>query len=193
MSVVVNINKLMLGMTLSVIYVLLQVLSSRKVSSEKNLILKHPNLSISPLKQFPSNRKSLSDKDLILKPPSPRISPHKHVLSNKKTLSEKDSTLKHQSLSISPLKHVQSGRKPSSEKESTLKHPIASVSPLKNKNVIDSPRLLLSKPISKELKQSTEGTIPSRLIKVPLSFKTWSDAKILWDSLPSTVHDLGKV
>lgn len=188
MSVVVNINKLMLGMTL-VIYVLLQVLSSRKVSSEKNLILKHPNLSISPLKQFPSNRKSLSDKDLILKPPSLRISPHKHVLSNKKTLSEKDSTLKHQSLSISPLKHVQSGRKPSSEKESTLKHPIASVSPLKNKNVIDSPRLLLSKPISKEL----FSTIPSRLIKVPLSFKTWSDAKILWDSLPSTVHDLGKV
>lgn len=156
------------------------------------MILKHPNACISsPHKQFPSSRKSLLEKDFALKPPSPRT-PHKPVPSIKNASSDKDLILKHSSYRISPLEHIQPERKSLSEKETTPKHHSAIVSPLTNKNVIDSPRIL-SKPMTKDLKQSTEGTIPCRLVKVSLCFKTWSDAKMLWDSLPSTIHDLGKV
>lgn len=104
---------------------------------------------------------------------------------------------------------IGSARKDSSfEKDLTLKHPSLSISPLKSKNVIVSPKLV-SKAIRKDVKSSIDGAIPSHiredikssidgaitshLVKVPLSFKTWSDSKILWDSLPTTVHDVGKV
>ncbi|THG14470.1 uncharacterized protein LOC114272457 [Camellia sinensis] len=86
---------------------------------------------------------------------------------------------------------VHSIRKVSSEKNSALKHPNLSISPLKNKNQNVSQKLI-TKPLGKDLKSSSDGALPGRLFKVPLSFKTWSDQKVLWDSLPHTIHDLGK-
>ncbi|XP_011086847.1 uncharacterized protein LOC105168452 [Sesamum indicum] len=67
----------------------------------------------------------------------------------------------------------------------------SSISPLTSKNVIVSPNHL-SKPIIKNLKSSDDGIFPSHFNKVALSAKNWSDSKILWNSLPSTICDLGK-
>ncbi|KAL0464356.1 UNVERIFIED_CONTAM: hypothetical protein Slati_0323200 [Sesamum latifolium] len=67
----------------------------------------------------------------------------------------------------------------------------SSISPLTSKNVIVSPNHL-SKPIIKNLKSSDDGIFPSHFNKVALSAKNWSDSKILWSSLPSTICDLGK-
>ncbi|XP_059651767.1 uncharacterized protein LOC132299267 [Cornus florida] len=125
-------------------------LGKKKVSPEKGLTLKHPNLSISPLK------------------------------SKNSTESHK---LKHPSLIISPLKNKNSAE------SNKLKHPSLLISPLKNKNTTESHKLI-SKPLKKD--SSLDGAIPSRLNKVPLSFKTWSDRKISWDLLPPTIQDLGK-
>ncbi|KAK4410994.1 hypothetical protein Sango_0172400 [Sesamum angolense] len=67
----------------------------------------------------------------------------------------------------------------------------SSISPLTSKNIIVSPNHL-SKPIIKNLKSSDDGIFPSHFNKVALSAKNWSDSKILWSSLPSTICDLGK-
>ncbi|KAL0397496.1 UNVERIFIED_CONTAM: hypothetical protein Scaly_0198000 [Sesamum calycinum] len=67
----------------------------------------------------------------------------------------------------------------------------SSISPLTSKNIIVSPNHL-SKPIVKNLKSSDDGIFPSHFNKVALSAKNWSDSKILWSSLPSTICDLGK-
>ncbi|KAL0379956.1 UNVERIFIED_CONTAM: hypothetical protein Sangu_0059900 [Sesamum angustifolium] len=67
----------------------------------------------------------------------------------------------------------------------------SSISPLTSKNIIVSPNHL-SKPIIKNLKSSDDGIFPSHFNKVALSAKNWSDSKILWSSLPSTIYDLGK-
>ncbi|KAA8515739.1 hypothetical protein F0562_018650 [Nyssa sinensis] len=86
---------------------------------------------------------------------------------------------------------VLSGKKASSKKDLTLNHPSLSISPLKNKNRTGSQKLI-SKPLKKDLKSSFDGSNSSCLIKLPLSFKAWSDQKISWDSLPTPVKDLGK-
>ncbi|KAK4414387.1 hypothetical protein Salat_2851700 [Sesamum alatum] len=67
----------------------------------------------------------------------------------------------------------------------------SSISPLTSKNVIVSPNHL-SKPIIKNLKSSDDGIFPNHFHKVALSAKNWSDSKILWNSLPSGICDLGK-
>ncbi|KAL0429344.1 UNVERIFIED_CONTAM: hypothetical protein Sradi_0560400 [Sesamum radiatum] len=67
----------------------------------------------------------------------------------------------------------------------------SSISPLTSKNIIVSPNHL-SKPIIKNLKSSDDGIFPSHFNKVALSAKNWSNSKILWSSLPSTICDLGK-
>ncbi|CAK9177441.1 unnamed protein product [Ilex paraguariensis] len=86
---------------------------------------------------------------------------------------------------------VLSNKKASSEKNSSPEHPSCGFSPLKNKNVI-VPQKLLIKPVKKDLKSSVDAAIPSNLIKVPINSRTWSDLKISWDSLPTTMRELGK-
>lgn len=168
-----------------------QVIPHRKSVSERDLTVKPPSPRISPLKQVLPNRKSLSDKNTF-RPPSPRNSPRQHGLTNKNGASERDSASKHSSSNLSQSKHVPPSTNQLSEKKSTHKPLNIGVSPLQNKNVNDSPSPV-SKPIRKDIKQSTDGTNLGHLFKVPLSLKTLSDAKILWGSLPSTIHDLGKV
>ncbi|XP_017227456.1 uncharacterized protein LOC108203186 [Daucus carota subsp. sativus] len=167
-----------------------QVIPHRKSVSERDLTVKPPSPRISPLKQVLPNRKSLSDKNTF-RPPSPRNSPRQHGLTNKNGASERDSASKHSSSNLSQSKHVPPSTNQLSEKKSTHKPLNIGVSPLQNKNVNDSPSPV-SKPIRKDIKQSTDGTNLGHLFKVPLSLKTLSDAKILWGSLPSTIHDLGK-
>ncbi|KAL8155254.1 uncharacterized protein LOC141663610 [Apium graveolens] len=168
-----------------------QVVPHRKSFTERDLTVKPPSPRISPLKQVLPNRKSLSDKDSTLRPPSPRISPTQHGLSNKNGASERDLASKHSSSNLSQFKHVPPSINQLSEKKSTLKPLNMGVSPLQNKNANDSPSPV-SKAIRKVLKQSTDGTNLGHLFKVPLSLRTWSDAKISRGSLPSTVNDLGK-
>ncbi|KAI3444918.1 hypothetical protein Pfo_001583 [Paulownia fortunei] len=67
----------------------------------------------------------------------------------------------------------------------------SSISPLKSKNVIISPKHM-TKPTMKNLKSSDDVIFPSHFNKVTVSSKNWSDSKILWNSLPSTISDLGK-
>ncbi|XP_049368852.1 uncharacterized protein LOC125833711 isoform X2 [Solanum verrucosum] len=80
-------------------------------------------------------------------------------------------------------------KKPSLDKVSTPRHSTASISPLTSRNNIVSPRSI-SKPTRKDLSQ--DETLPCNLTKVAHSFKNWSDSRISWSSLPSTVRDLGK-
>ncbi|XP_075647052.1 uncharacterized protein LOC142617962 [Castanea sativa] len=75
--------------------------------------------------------------------------------------------------------------------EKPTKPPSLSVSPLQNKNDIFSPKPR-SKTSKKDSKSSSGGTIPIHLLNVPLNFKTWSDQRILWNALPSTINNLGK-
>ncbi|XP_009620869.1 uncharacterized protein [Nicotiana tomentosiformis] len=82
-------------------------------------------------------------------------------------------------------------KKPSFDKVSTPRHSTASISPLTNKNIIVSPRSI-TKPTRKDLELLQDETLPYNLTKVALSFKNWSDSRISWSSLPSTVRDLGK-
>lgn len=82
--------------------------------------------------------------------------------------------------------------KKASKNDPTMKRPSLSISPLKNKNDIVSPKSK-SKASKEDLKSLSGAAIVSRLIKVPLNFKTRSDQMILWNALPSTIHDLGKV
>ncbi|PON49651.1 hypothetical protein PanWU01x14_228840 [Parasponia andersonii] len=76
-------------------------------------------------------------------------------------------------------------------KTSSLKRPNLSISPLKNKNDSLSP-LLTKKSSKKELKSLREGPAPIRLVKVPLTNRTWSEQRISWDVLPQTITELGK-
>jgi hypothetical protein len=82
--------------------------------------------------------------------------------------------------------------KKASKSDLPMKRPSLSISPLKNKNDIVSPKSK-SKNSKEDLKSLSRASIPSRLIKVPLNFKTRSDQMILWNTLPSTIRDLGKV
>ncbi|PSS26435.1 Serine/threonine-protein kinase [Actinidia chinensis var. chinensis] len=86
---------------------------------------------------------------------------------------------------------VHSSRRASSGKGSATKCPNLSISPLKSKNENVSHNLV-SRPLGKDLKSSSDATLPSHLSKVPLSFKTWADRKVSWELLPHTIHDLGK-
>lgn len=90
------------------------------------------------------------------------------------------------------LLQVVSDKKVFTKNDSHLKHPSMSVSPLKNKNETISPKPT-NKSSKKELKSLPEGALSNHLIRVPLSFKTWSDQKIPWNALPSIISDLGKV
>lgn len=82
--------------------------------------------------------------------------------------------------------------KKASKNDLPMKRPSLSISPLKNKNDIVSPKSK-SKNSKEDLKSLSRASIPSRVIKVPLNFKTRSDQMILWNALPSTIRDLGKV
>ncbi|GAV69114.1 DUF936 domain-containing protein [Cephalotus follicularis] len=82
-----------------------------------------------------------------------------------------------------------SDKKAPPKNNSLIKRPSFSISPLKND--IFSPKSA-SNSLKQELKTSSEGIIPSRLIKVQFDTKTWSDQKISWNSLPPTIDDLGK-
>lgn len=83
-------------------------------------------------------------------------------------------------------------KKASSKNDSPLKSPSLSMSPVKNKINIVSPKSK-SRTLKKDPKSLSEGTIPSHLIKVPLNSKMWSDQRIVWNALPSAIHDIGKV
>lgn len=76
--------------------------------------------------------------------------------------------------------------------DSSLKHKLFNISPAKSRNVVLSPKLM-GRTLTKDRKSSSEDIIPGNLIRLPLSFKSWSYQNTLWDSLPRTIHDLGKV
>ena len=65
------------------------------------------------------------------------------------------------------------------------------VSPLKSKNIIVSPNLLI-KPV-KSMKLSNDTSFPVDFNKVVLGSQKRSELRILWDALPPTICDLGKV
>ncbi|KAF3452656.1 hypothetical protein FNV43_RR03089 [Rhamnella rubrinervis] len=88
-------------------------------------------------------------------------------------------------------KQVTADKKTSREHDSSVKCPSLSNLPLKTKNEI-FPTMTTNKTPKKDLKSSLEVTIPNRLIKVPLCFKTWSEQKISWDVMPAAINDLGK-
>lgn len=75
--------------------------------------------------------------------------------------------------------------------DSSLKHKLFNISPAKSRNVVLSPKLM-GRTLTKDRKSSSEDIIPGNLIRLPLSFKSWSYQNTLWDSLPRTIHDLGK-
>ncbi|KAL3537272.1 hypothetical protein ACH5RR_000638 [Cinchona calisaya] len=103
---------------------------------------------------------------------------HKGVVSISKSKSNQDS---------SELDSVLASEK-SASKDSASKH--SSVSPLKSKNEIVSSKFL-SKPIG-NMKPPKNETLPTHLKKVDLSFRNWSDSKILSNLVPPTIHKLGK-
>lgn len=82
--------------------------------------------------------------------------------------------------------------KKASKNEKPTKPPSLSVSPLQNKNDIFSPKSK-SKTSKNDSKSSSGGTVPIHLLNVPLNFNTWSDQRILWNALPSSINNLGKV
>ncbi|PWA98176.1 hypothetical protein CTI12_AA021460 [Artemisia annua] len=87
---------------------------------------------------------------------------------------------------------VRSVKKASSVKDFVLNPPNLNLAPLRNKNVIVSEKLI-SKPIKKDLKTSFDSIpVPSHLIEVPISARTWPDSKISWDSVSPTIRELGK-
>ncbi|KAL6964842.1 hypothetical protein U1Q18_035897 [Sarracenia purpurea var. burkii] len=86
---------------------------------------------------------------------------------------------------------VHSGRKSASGKDSAMKSANLNISPLKNKNENVSQKLI-GKTSRKNSKTFSDGTFPSNLVKLPLSFNTWSARKVSWDLLPHNIHDLGK-
>ncbi|GAU39493.1 hypothetical protein TSUD_279140 [Trifolium subterraneum] len=81
---------------------------------------------------------------------------------------------------------------------SPLKSPTTSiVSPLKNKDENLCPKMTGTPP----RKSATtipmspcvdNGFVPSKLVKVPLNFKTWHDKSGSWDNLPPPICNLGK-
>ncbi|VFR02400.1 unnamed protein product [Cuscuta campestris] len=72
------------------------------------------------------------------------------------------------------------------DKELAPRHSRMDASPLQNKNTVVPPKLV-SKPGKKD-----DETLPNPLTKVDVTFKSSSDSKILWNSLPSTLRNLGK-
>lgn len=117
----------------------------------------------------------------------------------KKPSLDKVSTPRHSTASISPLTSRNNIVSPRSVSKPTRKDVELIVSPRsvskptrKNLELIVSPRAV-SKSARKDLELSQDKTLPCNLTKVALSFKNWSDSRISWSSLPSTVRDLGKV
>ncbi|VFQ75877.1 unnamed protein product [Cuscuta campestris] len=98
-----------------------------------------------------------------------------------KSMSEKSHSLKGASTDS-----VCSQKKVHLEKELTPRHSRMDASPLQNKNTVVPPKLV-SKPSKKD-----DETLPNPLMKVDVKFKSSSDSKILWNSLPSTLRNLGK-
>ncbi|TMW85766.1 hypothetical protein EJD97_022566 [Solanum chilense] len=116
----------------------------------------------------------------------------------KKPSLDKVSTPRHSTVSISPLTSRNNIVSPRSVSKLTRKDVELIVSPRsvskptrKNLELIVSPRAV-SKPARKDLELSQDKTLPCNLTKVALSFNNWSDSRISWSSLPSTVRDLGK-
>jgi len=88
------------------------------------------------------------------------------------------------------------------DSHSPLKSATSIVSPLKNKNENLSPKTTVTPPrksattISIPIPKSpcaSNGSVPSKLVKVPLKFKTWYDKSGSWDNLPPPICNLGKV
>ncbi|KAM3357802.1 hypothetical protein P3S68_020733 [Capsicum galapagoense] len=131
----------------------------------------------------------------------------------KKPSLDKVSTPRRSTASISPLKSKNNIVSPRSVGKPTRKD-LELVSPRsvskptrKDLELIVSPRSVgkptrkdlelvsprsVGKPTRKDLELTQDETLPSNLTKVALSFKNWSDSRISWSSLPSTVGDLGK-
>ncbi|XP_059311987.1 uncharacterized protein LOC132063459 [Lycium ferocissimum] len=120
------------------------------------------------------------------------------IPSVKKPSLDKVSTPRLSTASISPLTSKNNIVSPRSVGKPTRKDLELIVSPRsvgkptrKDLDLIASPRTV-SKPTRKDLELSQDETLPCNLTKVALSFKNWSDSRISWSSLPSTVRDLGK-
>ncbi|XP_075474697.1 uncharacterized protein LOC142505549 [Primulina tabacum] len=100
--------------------------------------------------------------------------------------------------SISPLRAKNVIRSPNLLTKNTKKLSLedlqkgSSISPLKNKNIVVSPKLPPIRNNTKSVKSSDSGSFPSLLNKVVLSSNKWSDSRIFWDLLPSSIHGLGK-
>ncbi|CAJ2659022.1 unnamed protein product [Trifolium pratense] len=81
---------------------------------------------------------------------------------------------------------------------SPLKSPTTSIiSPLKNKDENLCPKMTGTPPRKSTIitpKSPCVGndTVPSKLVKVPLNFKTWYDKSGSWDNLPPPICNLGK-
>ncbi|KDP20372.1 hypothetical protein JCGZ_05255 [Jatropha curcas] len=100
----------------------------------------------------------------------------------------------HTNLSLkSSNSNVHLDKKASPKNDSTLKRPTLCVSPLKSKNQQSSPKVP-AKPLKNDFKSAADRTIPSCLVKVPTSSKTWSEQeqRISWNVLPPTIQNLGK-
>lgn len=59
--------------------------------------------------------------------------------------------------------------------------------------MIASPKSLGKPPIKDSKSANSCDATPAHLKKVGLSFRNWSDSKILWNSLPPAICNLGKV
>lgn len=59
--------------------------------------------------------------------------------------------------------------------------------------MIASPKSLGKPPIKDSKSANSCNATPAHLKKVGLSFRNWSDSKILWNSLPPAICNLGKV
>ncbi|XP_073158114.1 uncharacterized protein [Henckelia pumila] len=118
---------------------------------------------------------------------APKVKPKDHVVCSDSKVSS-NSPLRAKNVICSPNRLTKNTNKLSfedSQKDS-------SISPLKNKNTVVSPKLLTARNNTKSVKASDCDSFPSLLNKVVLNSNKWSDSRAFWDSLPSTIHVLGK-
>ncbi|XP_043690947.1 uncharacterized protein LOC122641724 [Telopea speciosissima] len=94
------------------------------------------------------------------------------------------------SSSFSDTASVLSDKKASSRSDSAPKHRCLNNSPPSNKSNGLSPKIP-KRPLKRDIKPK-EGNSPCHLVKVPVSSKKISDQSLSWESLPSSIHALGK-
>ncbi|GJX30972.1 RNA-directed DNA polymerase, eukaryota, reverse transcriptase zinc-binding domain protein [Tanacetum coccineum] len=130
-----------------------------------------------------------SVKDFVLKPPNVK---HLRSGSNVTKVVEPSSPLCSTPYDLSMRFQLRSVKKASSVKDFVLNPPNLNLAPLRNKNVIVSEKLI-SKPLKKDLKTSFDSIpVPGHLTQVSISARTWSDSNSSWDSVSSTIRELGK-